>query len=215
MKDTKQIVEEYLPKLIAACAIEKIKRVIAQNEDKWITVKPNGEENKGKHLLIKDGESIEDAMHRNGWYSKRQAKQGKKSYKNEIVKLQNKREELKKEFANADFTRKKEILEENNNILKQLWDLRAKETTIKREKLLKQAGNYKKTLEKIVTKNQNVINSLAQVQKDLNAAEEKWIELGKLKYQLWDDFKKLEKSQNISSSILKEKEIEYSKKVSE
>lgn len=41
--------------------------------DKWITIKPNGEENKGRHLLLKDGESVEDAMHRNGWYNKRQA----------------------------------------------------------------------------------------------------------------------------------------------
>lgn len=81
MKDKEQIVNECLTKLIAACALEKMKRVVAQNEDKWITVKPNGEENKGKHLLIKDGESVEDAMHRNGWYSKRQAKQGKKSQK--------------------------------------------------------------------------------------------------------------------------------------
>ena len=178
------------------------------NEDRWITVHPHGKDEKGQPLLVKDGETNKDAIDR-------KFGDNKKSYKNEIVKLQNKREELKKEFANADFTRKKEILEENDNILKQLWDLRTKETTAKREKLLKQAGNYKKTLEKIVTKNQNVINSLAQVQKDLQIAEEKWIELGKLKNQLWDDYKKLEKSQTVSDVVLKEKETEYHKKVSE
>ena len=176
--------------------------------DRWITVHPHGKDEKGQPLLVKDGETNEDAI-------ERKFGNNKKSYKNEIVKLQNKREDLKKEFANADFTRKKEILEENDNILKQLWDLRTKETTEKRENLLKNAENYKKTLEQLVTKNQNTINSLAQVQKDIKEAEKKWIELGKLKAQLWDDYKKLEKSQNISSEILKGKEKEYHKKVSE
>lgn len=45
---------------IAVNAIE----VKAENADKWITVKPNGEENKGKHLLLKEGENVYDAMRR-------------------------------------------------------------------------------------------------------------------------------------------------------
>ena len=53
----------------------------AENEDRWITVHPNGEENKGRHLLLKDGETVEDAMHRNGWYKKRQAGEVKKDDK--------------------------------------------------------------------------------------------------------------------------------------
>lgn len=37
----------------------------AENESgHWVTVKPNGEENKGRHLFIKDGEDIGDAMRR-------------------------------------------------------------------------------------------------------------------------------------------------------
>lgn len=32
--------------------------------DKWVTIKPNGEEHKGRHLLIKDGENVYDAMRR-------------------------------------------------------------------------------------------------------------------------------------------------------
>ena len=56
MKDTKQIIDEFLPKLIAACAMERIKRIVAQN-DKWITIK-------GNHILLKDGESIDDAFKR-------------------------------------------------------------------------------------------------------------------------------------------------------
>jgi hypothetical protein len=35
-----------------------------ENEDKWITIKPNGEENKGKHLLVKDGETPKEAIDR-------------------------------------------------------------------------------------------------------------------------------------------------------
>lgn len=32
--------------------------------DRWVTIKPNGEEHKGRHLLIKDGENVYDAMRR-------------------------------------------------------------------------------------------------------------------------------------------------------
>ncbi len=32
--------------------------------DKWITIKPNGEENKGRHLLVKDGETPREAVER-------------------------------------------------------------------------------------------------------------------------------------------------------
>lgn len=59
-------------------AIIAVNAIMAENADRWITIHPNGEENKGRHLLLKDGESVEDAMHRNGWYEKRQAKEGKK-----------------------------------------------------------------------------------------------------------------------------------------
>lgn len=34
------------------------------NNDDWITIKPNGEENKGRHLLIKEGETAWDAVRR-------------------------------------------------------------------------------------------------------------------------------------------------------
>ena len=35
-----------------------------ENEDKWITIKPNGEDAKGKHLLLKDGETPKEAIER-------------------------------------------------------------------------------------------------------------------------------------------------------
>ena len=67
-------------------AIIAVNAILAQNEDKWITIHPNGEENKGRHLLLKDGESVEDAMHRNGWYNKRQAKEEKNKKTVEEIK---------------------------------------------------------------------------------------------------------------------------------
>lgn len=36
----------------------------AENEDKWITIHPNGEDNKGRHLLVKDGETPKEAVER-------------------------------------------------------------------------------------------------------------------------------------------------------
>lgn len=60
-------------------AIIAVNAIMAQNEDKWITIHPNGEENKGRHLLLKDGETPKEAMQRQwGVYEKRQAKEGSK-----------------------------------------------------------------------------------------------------------------------------------------
>lgn len=42
----------------------KTEFINVNNEDKWITVKPNGEENTGRHLLIKDGETVHEALQR-------------------------------------------------------------------------------------------------------------------------------------------------------
>lgn len=67
-------------------AIIAVNAIMAENADKWITIHPNGEENKGRHLLLKDGESVEDAMHRNGWYEKRQAKEEKNKKTVEEIK---------------------------------------------------------------------------------------------------------------------------------
>ena len=52
--------------------------ILAENADKWITIHPHGEESDDyRRLLIKDGETVEDAMHRQGYYNKRQAKEEK------------------------------------------------------------------------------------------------------------------------------------------
>lgn len=60
-------------------AIIAVNAILAQNEDKWITVHPNGEDEKGRHLLLKDGETPKEAMQRQwGVYEKRQAKETQK-----------------------------------------------------------------------------------------------------------------------------------------
>lgn len=64
---------------------EQLKNIFRQviNNDKWITIKPNGEENKGKHLLLKDGESPKEAIERTYGQDKqsdKEEKQESKSY---------------------------------------------------------------------------------------------------------------------------------------
>lgn len=41
-----------------------VNALLSVNEDKWITIKPNGEEGKGRHLLLKDGETPAEAIQR-------------------------------------------------------------------------------------------------------------------------------------------------------
>lgn len=50
----------YESAMIAVNALD----LTAENEDKWITIHPNGEEGKGKHLLLKDGETPKEAIDR-------------------------------------------------------------------------------------------------------------------------------------------------------
>lgn len=64
----------YLKQLIKDELFKAVNELEAKN-DRWITLKPHGKEAEDyKRLLIKDGEDIEDAMHRQGYYNKRQAK---------------------------------------------------------------------------------------------------------------------------------------------
>ncbi len=50
----------YEAAMIAVNALD----LTAENEDKWITIKPNGDDAKGKHLLLKDGETPKEAIDR-------------------------------------------------------------------------------------------------------------------------------------------------------
>ena len=59
----------------------------AVNDDRWITIHPHGEDSDDyRRLKIKDGETVEEAMHRQGYYNKRKAKD-EKELKDEKKKL--------------------------------------------------------------------------------------------------------------------------------
>lgn len=75
----------------------------AENEDKWITVKPNGEENKGKHLLVKEGETVGEALLRTYGDKNQQKLFDTKDYKQSKEEISKSREEQKQ----ADKTYKK------------------------------------------------------------------------------------------------------------
>ena len=71
--------------------------------DKWITIKPNGEDSKGRHLLLKDGESPKDAIDRVYKKQDKQSETYKKitdEYKEYFSKSQLK--EFEKELARFD-----------------------------------------------------------------------------------------------------------------
>lgn len=61
-----------------------VNALLAENEDKWITIHPNGEDEKGRHLLLKDGESPKEAIER--VYKKEDKKQSDKEEKNKYLK---------------------------------------------------------------------------------------------------------------------------------
>ena len=72
-------------------AIIAVNALLAEDEDRWITIKPNGEEGKGKHLLLKDGESPKEAIERQygnggqmalGFPGAKKAQKNAKSYEN-------------------------------------------------------------------------------------------------------------------------------------
>ena len=82
------------------------------NNDKWVTIKPNGKEHKGRHLLIKDGENVYDAMRRQ-WGVDVQGQQHlfdrnkyktDKSYKDELYgKLQEHLKTVQKRYDNLEY----------------------------------------------------------------------------------------------------------------
>ena len=73
------------------------------NEDKWITIHPNGEDGKGKHLLLKDGESPKEAIERTyGKGEKSDTKDGKDLYSDENFKENAKR--LNEQFGEKPYS---------------------------------------------------------------------------------------------------------------
>ena len=82
------------------------------NNDKWVTIKPNGKEHKGRHLLIKDGENVYDAMRRQWGVDvkgqqhlfDRNKYKTDKSYKDELYgKLQEHLKTVQKRYDNLEY----------------------------------------------------------------------------------------------------------------
>ena len=59
-------------------AIIAVNAIMATNEDRWITIHPNGEDEKGRHLLLKDGETPKEAIERT--YGKGNKSESKEKY---------------------------------------------------------------------------------------------------------------------------------------
>lgn len=81
-----------------------VNAIMATNEDQWITIKPNGEENKGRHLLIKDGETPGDAIRR--VYGDKNQKQlfdtsSYKKTKEDYPKVDKQEQKIQREIAEA------------------------------------------------------------------------------------------------------------------
>lgn len=99
-----------------------VNAIMATNEDQWITIKPNGEENKGRHLLIKDGETPGDAIRRvygdknqkqlfdTSSYKKTKEdyKQEKEDKQKQYDKLEEQKQESQKQQQEAKENRKKD-----------------------------------------------------------------------------------------------------------
>lgn len=75
-------------------AIIAVNAIMAQNEAQWITIKPNGDDAKGKHLLLKDGETPQEAIERQygnggqmalGFPGAKKAQKDAKSYENKKI----------------------------------------------------------------------------------------------------------------------------------
>lgn len=89
-KDIKEAIFEAFEALKARNELKefiKAELMKAINEDRWITIHPHGDDSDDyRRLKIKDGETVEEAMHRQGYYNKRKAKD-EKALKDELKQL--------------------------------------------------------------------------------------------------------------------------------
>ena len=69
--------------------------------EKWITIKPHGKEaDDYRRLKLEDGETVEEAMHRQGYYSKRQTKDEKQKHNSnaEVAQMLGKINKIRSEY---------------------------------------------------------------------------------------------------------------------
>lgn len=175
----------------------------AENEDKWITIKPNGEDGKGRPLLVKDGETVKEAVERKiaEWDAK------KEEEKNEPKQLGLRGfSKLKKELEKDEKELEKKNTKEKNTIRKKINDLREAYDLVGKE--------YKNTKE--WSKQKDYRDYMADLADRMDKAERE----ARQKYNLDDDsledflnevqkeeqVKKEEKQENYKSNLKKYKE---------
>lgn len=182
MKD-KQFVEEFKDALYDTM-LSYMKGIVdndlkAKNEDKWITIHPHGKGDDGdgegkdyRRLLIKDGESVEDAMHRQGYYDKRKAKD-EKSLKDLEKERDNTFLEALKAKKAGDKEKFKELTEKFNKLNEQ----------IKNKKTGKQTGGETAKEEKPEEKKEQKSDSeiVAEIEK-------LGMEYSKTYHEYWDNY---------------------------
>lgn len=104
---------------------------IAENEDRWITIKPNGEENKGRHLLLKDGETPGEAIQRVYGNKDQQTLFDTSDYKKTKEDYKKEKEKKEKEFEEGIKKRQEEPQKKEATALKEKTNLEEKENTYK------------------------------------------------------------------------------------
>ena len=154
-----------------------IKSVIITKNDRWITVKPHGDEEKGRHLLLEGDETPKEAMERQ-WKIKLKEKDNDDSA--------NKKEQNVKENIYNEET----IIELSDDELQKLGDeLSAKEYDLFNEK------------EKFVKEKQKaLLDELQTADDEMNAANYN----SKEYYDAWERYKDLKEKIRISSYELED-----------
>lgn len=79
--------------------------ILLNDKGRWITIHPNGEENKGKHLFIKDGETPKQAVERvYGKDKKQKVEKDKNANKESLSKWSN-------QFKDLNYSEKRALLD--------------------------------------------------------------------------------------------------------
>lgn len=151
----------------------RLGELIASNEDKWITIHPHGKESDDyRRLKIKEGETVEDAMHRQGYYNKRQAQdeKQKKLVEEKIKELQEKAKKVGGEntvLGKKYLAQIKELQKGNIGVKEE----ETKETEKDTPKELKSSKHFEK-FNKLLDNEKKAHDEWAAKQKEYNEALE-------------------------------------------
>ena len=138
----------------------------AVNDDRWITIHPHGEDSDDyRRLKIKDGETVEEAMHRQGYYNKRKAKD-EKALKDELKQLY---QDILKAKKDGDKERHHKLLQKYNEIEAQL---KGKKPEKEKEKETEEPKKTDKATGNGLLP--DYASEFFQKQEKMKAAQEKW-----------------------------------------